>query len=74
MDLWHLLDELHRERKRLDRMIQNLEALRRGERIQPLPPSRRGRRNMPPAERKAVSERMKAWWRQRRQNGADALG
>ena len=68
MDLQKVLDELHRERNRLDALIRRIEA---GQNASPsamhASEGRRGRRNMPDAERRAVSKRMKAWWEQRRQ-------
>ena len=78
MNLWKLLDQLHRERNRLDRLIRELESGQRsdehGKQHGHTAPSRRGRRNMPDAERRAVSERMKAWWEQRRQAAGTGLG
>ena len=77
MDLWKVLDQLHRERNKLDRIIRQLESLKRSDehgKHGHTAPSRRGRRNMPDAERRAVSERMKAWWEQRRQAAASSRG
>ncbi|HYO83776.1 MAG TPA: hypothetical protein VES20_20405 [Bryobacteraceae bacterium] len=73
MDVWYLIDELHRERKRLDRLIHDLEGLKGGTSLQSSS-SRRGRRTMPDDERKEVSQRMKAWWQNRRQSGSDGAG
>jgi hypothetical protein len=62
MDLWKAIQELHRERQRLDRVIATLEALQRGEQ----PKSKRGRKNMPAEERRRVSQRMREYWEARR--------
>jgi hypothetical protein len=62
MDLWKALKELHLERQRLDRVIATLEALDSGDE----PKSRRGRKSMPPDERRVVSERMRKYWATRR--------
>jgi hypothetical protein len=64
MDFSKALRELHQERQRLDKLIANLDALKRG--TQPGKPPRRGRKNMPPEERRIVSERMRAYWARRR--------
>ena len=64
MDFWKALRELHEERRRLDTLIANLEALRQGHDA-PKRPSR-GRKSMPPEERRIVSERMRAYWSRRR--------
>jgi hypothetical protein len=50
-----ILDELYAELKLIKTAIAHLEA-RRGRR------SKRGRQSMPPAERRQVSKRMKAYW------------
>jgi hypothetical protein len=65
MDYWQALNELYLERQRLDKVIQNLEALSEGHR--PAPISRRGRKNMSETERRAVSERMRNYWASRKQ-------
>ena len=64
MDFWEAVRQLHDEKRRLDEAIAILEALVRGEDIKPEP--RRGRKSMPPEERRAVAERMKRYWEQRR--------
>ena len=69
MDFWEAVRQLHEEKRRLDEAIAILEALLRGEEIKPAP--RRGRKSMPPEERRAVAERMRRYWEQRRnQKGA----
>jgi len=68
MDYWETLNELYRERQRLDKVIQNLESLVEGK--QPPPISRRGRKNMSDAERHIVSERMRNYWAARRDKKA----
>jgi hypothetical protein len=64
MDFWAALHDLHEERKRVETLIRALEALSNGG--QPGRNKGRGRRNMPPDERKIVSERMKNYWASRR--------
>ncbi|HZU27770.1 MAG TPA: hypothetical protein VFA04_19725 [Bryobacteraceae bacterium] len=63
MDVYKALRELYQEKKRLDAMIASLETTLK--RNKPAAP-RRGRRNMGPEERRAVSERMAAYWASRR--------
>jgi hypothetical protein len=65
MDYRTALDELYRERRRLDEVIKNLEALVEGK--QPPPLSRRGRKSMSEDERQVVAERMRKYWASRRQ-------
>ena len=67
MDYWATLEELNRERARLDKVIKSLEALAGGR--QPAPISRRGRKSMSEAERRIVSERMRNYWASRRSAG-----
>jgi hypothetical protein len=62
MDLWKAIQELHRERQRLDRVIATLESLQAGDK----PKSKRGRKNMPVEERRRVSQRMREYWEARR--------
>ena len=66
MDLTKALRELYEEKKRLDRVIEALEASRKvlaGKKPKRTP---RGRKSMGPEERLAVSRRMSAYWAQRR--------
>ncbi len=65
MNYWEALQELYAERKRLNGVIEHLEALARG--LQPPHLGRRGRKSMSAGERKLVSERMKKYWASRRQ-------
>lgn len=65
MDYRTALDELYRERRRLDEVIKNLEALVQGK--QPPPLSRRGRKSMSEDERQVVAERMRKYWAARRE-------
>jgi hypothetical protein len=69
MDLRKAIEDLSRERKRLESAIDALEKIeRRGEdRALSQPPKRRGRKYMKPEERKEVSERMKSYWKRRRE-------
>jgi hypothetical protein len=71
MDFSKALRELHQERQRLDKLIANLDAVKRG--TQPRKPPRRGRKNMPPEERQIVSERMRAYWAKRRGASTEGL-
>jgi hypothetical protein len=74
MTLRHALAELQSERRRLEHQIGVIETVldtggrrapgRRGRR--PAPIRRRTRRRMSAAARKAVSQRMKAYWAKRR--------
>ena len=64
MDYQGALNDLYRERQKLDEVIRNLEALVGGR--QPAPISRRGRKSMPDAERRIVAERMRNYWAARR--------
>lgn len=67
MDYWGALAELYEERKRIDKVIENLETLHQGGR--PAPLSRRGRKSMSETERQQVSDRMRTYWASRRKNG-----
>ncbi len=60
MDLKEILKQLYAERKRVDRIIQRLEALEESS------GSRRGRKSMSAEERRQVSERMRRYWAERR--------
>jgi hypothetical protein len=64
MDFLQALTELYRERERLTTVIRNLESLTGETQQERL--SRRGRKNMSPAERAQVSERMRKYWASRR--------
>ena len=72
MDLYAIIQELHQERKRLDRLIAVLESkLAHSFHFRKPPKSRRGRKSMGQEERKLVSERMKRYWASRRgENGS----
>ena len=69
MDLDNAIQELRREKERLERVIASLEELQRNavaipaltERVK-----RRGRKFMDPKERQEVSQRMKKYWAARR--------
>ena len=74
MDLLQTITELRAERNRLDKAIAQLETLAAsGNRDAPTRRSKRGRKSMGPAERLAVSERMRRYWANRRKaKGATA--
>jgi hypothetical protein len=67
MDLYRVINQLRLERARLDSIIKTLESL---ELDDPDGPKRRGRKFMDDGDRKAVSERMKRYWEQRRGGGS----
>jgi hypothetical protein len=65
MDLMAMIRELHAERERVTRAIEALEEM--AARVNAFEKkSRRGRKGMNEAERRAVSERMKKYWARRR--------
>ena len=68
MDIFKAIQDLYKEKDRLDRLIQTLES---GEsRAKPRSmSSRRGRKGMSPEERSEVSRRMKAYWEKRKNGG-----
>jgi hypothetical protein len=66
MDLYGFINDLYRERRRIDRLIQRLERQQRA--LPPHNPHNRGRKKgMSDQERQQISVRMKAYWTQRRQ-------
>ncbi len=73
MDLDQAIRALLEEKKRLDHLIAVLEELERGSNhIQTPARKRRGRKSMRPEERRQVSERMKRYWAQRKQQAQAA--
>ncbi|MEO7145847.1 MAG: hypothetical protein ABI165_20320 [Bryobacteraceae bacterium] len=67
MDLNKAIHELIQEKRRLDRVIETLEAVIRGEAVPARKArKRRGRRPMSAEERRNASERMKSYWAARR--------
>jgi hypothetical protein len=66
MDLHKIIDELNKERQRLERIITTLEELNGKEAVVPVV-KRRGRKFMAPDDRKAVSLRMKRYWAAKKQ-------
>ena len=64
MDLPDIIKELRRERDRIQKAIEALEAVATGE------SKRRGRVGMDAQERKEVSERMKRYWLKRKKKPA----
>jgi hypothetical protein len=69
MDFTKTLRNLLAEKAKLDRVIASLEELQSGGNgaSSPVPGRRCGRKSMEPAERQAVSERMKKYWAKRRE-------
>ena len=81
MDLYKAIRELYAEKKRLEEAIASLEELvatKSGAAELELEGrqrrNRRGRKSMPPDERREVSERMKKYWAQRRSRKSKAAG
>jgi len=69
MDLDKAIQELYREKERLELIIASLEELQRSAGAIPAPNKRvqrRGRKFMDPQERQEVSQRMKKYWAARR--------
>lgn len=64
MDLKSILLHLHAQKRRLDEVIKNLESLSdlNSASSTSKPVKRRGRKQMPEAERKIVAERMRKYW------------
>ena len=66
MDFTKTIEELRREKQRLDRVIASLEELKAPLAETPTPRrTRRGRKSMSPEERREVSARMKRYWANR---------
>jgi hypothetical protein len=66
MDFSKTIEELRREKQRLDRVIASLEELKASVAETPTPlRTRRGRKSMSPEERREVSKRMKRYWANR---------
>ncbi|HSW49296.1 MAG TPA: hypothetical protein VLH09_03930 [Bryobacteraceae bacterium] len=81
MDLPRAIKELYAEKRRLEDAIASLEELlaAKGGRAaketeQFRIKGRRGRKSMPPEERRRVSERMRKYWAQRRSNRTRGAG
>ena len=81
MDLYKAIRELYAEKQRLEEAIASLEDLTGSKgsmasfQLEALRgKKRRGRKNMPAEERRAVSARMKKYWAQRRAAAAKASG
>ena len=70
MDLSKIIEELRRDKEKLECVIASMEALQapRVEANAP-PQKRRGRKFMSPEERGQVSARMKRYWAKRLSNG-----
>ena len=70
MDLYKAIQDLYKEKEKLERVIASLEELQRaGGSVPEMPKAvkRRGRKSMNSTERKEVSERMRNYWASRRQ-------
>jgi hypothetical protein len=70
MDLRKTIEDLHREKEKLDRIIASFEELLGAERIATFQKKRRGRKLMSAKERLEVSARMKQYWQARRASGS----
>ena len=67
MDLDKIIRELRTEKDRLDRAIASLEELTKTGAVTPIVVTkRRGRKTMDEDERREVSERMKEYWKKRK--------
>jgi hypothetical protein len=68
MDLYLIIDELIRERNRIQGIIESLERMNSAEDVPGrLPGKRRGRKSMDQAAREDVSARMKRYWAKRKE-------
>ncbi len=76
MDFYKAIRELLEEKKRLDRLIAELEALEKaGDGTNGTAPrSRRGRKSMSEEEKLQVSERMRRYWEARRAEKQKSVG
>ncbi len=69
MDIYQAIEQLQEERRRIEAIIEHLEALLAGRTGEAVPQKgRRGRKNMSEEERVQVSERMKAYWAKKRKS------
>ena len=72
LDLNETLRQLKAEKEGIEQAIAFLEEFLTGADGDPIHiPKRRGRKSMPPEERRRVSERMKQYWSDRRQGQPD---
>jgi hypothetical protein len=62
MELTATIEELRREKEKLERVIALLEELQATVAVAAPQQKRRGRKSMSPAERREVSARMKRYW------------
>ena len=62
MDLADIIEDLGREKKKLEQVIASLEELQAATSITAPQQKRRGRKSMSPEERREVSARMKRYW------------
>jgi ElaB/YqjD/DUF883 family membrane-anchored ribosome-binding protein len=80
MDLYKAIRVLHAEKRRIEEAIASLEELLASKSVtasaelDELAKKRRGRKSMPPDERRAVSQRMRRYWAQRRAGAVKAAG
>ena len=65
MELTNIIEDLRREKEKLERVIAWLEELQASVAIAAPQEGRRGRKSMSPAERREVSARMKRHWASR---------
>ncbi len=66
MDIQETIRQLQLERERIDAAIACLQELEAGASTSGSLKKRRGRKSMPPEERREVSDRMKRYWANRR--------
>jgi hypothetical protein len=62
MDLIDMIEDLRREKERVERIIATLERLQSPAVLATPEKKRRGRKSMSPEERRDVSERMRKYW------------
>lgn len=68
MDIYATLQQLYAEKALIDNAIEYLSTIQDGRTLPPKPPpGKRGRKSMNAAERLEVSERMRKYWGERRQ-------
>ena len=68
MNIHQAIKDLLAEKERLDRAIAHLEGMQKQRGATAPLPKRRGRKTMDAQARREVSERMKRYWEERRQN------
>jgi hypothetical protein len=73
MDLTRIIEQLYAERHRVRQAIATLEQFQQQRNIAVPSHRKRGRKSMGTEERKAVAERMKIYWAEKRQQDTKKL-